>query len=94
VNSTPLLFDIEDMVVSRPFQRVAPVVVEATEDDVTGVADIACSANCSIIWDWCRLPIAADCVPSARVATPVVSATARWWNCSWPAVTSSPMSRC
>jgi hypothetical protein len=24
VNSTPLLFDIEDMVVSRPFQRVAP----------------------------------------------------------------------
>ena len=41
MNSTPLLFDIEDMVVSRPFQRVAPVVVEATEDDVTGVAGIA-----------------------------------------------------
>jgi hypothetical protein len=41
VNSTPLLFDIEDMVVSRPFQRVAPLVVEATEDDVTGVAGIA-----------------------------------------------------
>jgi hypothetical protein len=41
VNSTPLLFDIQDMVVSRPFQRVAPVVVEATEDDVTGVAGIA-----------------------------------------------------
>ena len=41
MSSTPLLFDIEDMVVSRPFQRVAPVVVEATEDDVTGVAGIA-----------------------------------------------------
>ena len=41
MNSTPLLFDIEDMVISRPFQRVAPVVVEATEDDVTGVAGLA-----------------------------------------------------
>jgi hypothetical protein len=41
VNSTPLLFDVEDIVVARPFQRVAPVVVEATEDDVTGVAGIA-----------------------------------------------------
>ena len=41
MSSTPLLFDIEDMVVSRPFQRVAPVVVEPTEDDVTGVAGIA-----------------------------------------------------
>jgi hypothetical protein len=40
VNSTPLLFDIDDMVIARPFQRVAPVVVEATEDDVTGVAGI------------------------------------------------------
>jgi hypothetical protein len=41
VNSTPLLFDIDDMVIARPFQRVAPVVVEATEDDVTGVGGIA-----------------------------------------------------
>jgi hypothetical protein len=36
-----MLFDIDDMVITRPFQRVAPVVVEATEDDVTGVAGIA-----------------------------------------------------
>ena len=35
------MFDIEDMVIFRPFQRVAPVVVEATEDDMTGVAGIA-----------------------------------------------------
>jgi hypothetical protein len=41
VNDTSALFDIDDMVVSRPFQHVAPVVVEATEDDVTGVAGIA-----------------------------------------------------
>jgi hypothetical protein len=41
VNSISLLFDIEDMVISRPWQKVAPVVVEATEDDVTGVAGIA-----------------------------------------------------
>jgi hypothetical protein len=41
VNDTSTLFAIDDMVISRPFQRVAPVVVEATEDDVTGVAGIA-----------------------------------------------------
>ena len=41
MKTTPLLFDIEDHVVSRPSQRVAPVIVETTEDDVTGVAGIA-----------------------------------------------------
>jgi hypothetical protein len=41
VKTTPTFFDIDDMVITRPFQRVAPVVVEATEDDVTGVAGIA-----------------------------------------------------
>ncbi len=41
MKSTPTLFTIDDMVVTRPFQRVAPVVVEATEDDVTGVAGLA-----------------------------------------------------
>lgn len=41
MNTTPLLFKIEDTVIGRPFQRVAPVVVGATEDDVTGVAGIA-----------------------------------------------------
>jgi hypothetical protein len=41
VKTTPALFDIDDIVITRPFQRVAPVVVEATEDDVTGVAGIA-----------------------------------------------------
>ena len=41
MKTTPTLFDIDDMVIARPWQRVAPVVVEATEDDVTGVAGIA-----------------------------------------------------
>ena len=41
MKTTPTLFEIEDPVVKRPWQRVAPVVVEATEDDVTGVAGIA-----------------------------------------------------
>ncbi|MGH3577171.1 MAG: IS1380 family transposase [Mycobacterium sp.] len=41
MNSTAPLFEIDDIVIARPFQRVAPVVVEATEDDVTGVAGIA-----------------------------------------------------
>ncbi|MHB8290793.1 MAG: transposase family protein [Acidimicrobiales bacterium] len=41
MKTTPLLFEIEDHVVSRPSQRVAPVIVETTEDDVTGVAGIA-----------------------------------------------------
>jgi hypothetical protein len=41
VKTTPTLFEIDDMVITQPFQRVAPVVVEATEDDVTGVAGIA-----------------------------------------------------
>ena len=41
MKSTATLFEIEDPVVARPWPRVAPVVVEATEDDVTGVAGIA-----------------------------------------------------
>jgi hypothetical protein len=41
VKSNSTLFAIDDMVITRPFQRVTPVVVEATEDDVTGVAGIA-----------------------------------------------------
>ena len=41
MKTTPTLFEIEDPVVARPWQRVAPVVIEATEDDVTGVAGIA-----------------------------------------------------
>ena len=41
MKTTPTLFEIEDPVVKRPGQRVAPVVVGATEDDVTPVAGIA-----------------------------------------------------
>jgi hypothetical protein len=41
VKTTPTLFEIADPVATRPWRRVAPVVVEATEDDVTGVAGIA-----------------------------------------------------
>ncbi len=41
MNTTPTLFEIDDMVIARPFQRVAPVVVEPTEDDVTGPAGLA-----------------------------------------------------
>jgi len=41
VKNTPMLFEIADPVTTRPFQRVAPVAVEVTEDDVTGVAGIA-----------------------------------------------------
>jgi len=40
VKTTATLFEIEDPIVTRSWQRVAPVVVEATEDDVTGVAGI------------------------------------------------------
>ncbi|MHB1486960.1 MAG: hypothetical protein ACYCS7_07685 [Acidimicrobiales bacterium] len=41
MKTTPTLFDIEDPVTTRSWQRVAPVAVEATEDDVTPVAGIA-----------------------------------------------------
>ena len=41
MKTTATLFEIEDPVTTRPWQRVAPVSVEATEDDVTGVAGIA-----------------------------------------------------
>jgi hypothetical protein len=41
VKTTPTLFEIDDKVIARPFQRVASVVVEATEDDVTPVAGLA-----------------------------------------------------
>ena len=41
MKTTATLFEIEDPVATRAWQRVAPVVVEATEDDVTGVAGIA-----------------------------------------------------
>ena len=41
MKTTPMLFEIADPLATRPPQRVAPVVAEATEDDVTGVAGIA-----------------------------------------------------
>lgn len=41
VKTTAPLFDIEDGVVARPLRRVTPVVVEASEDKVIGVAGIA-----------------------------------------------------
>jgi hypothetical protein len=41
VKTTATVFEIEDPVATRSFQRVAPAVVEATDDDVTGVAGIA-----------------------------------------------------
>ncbi len=41
MKKTATLFEIEDPVATRAWHRVAPVVVEATEDDVTGVAGIA-----------------------------------------------------
>ena len=41
MKTTPTLFEIADPVATRPFQRVAAVEVQATEDDVTPVAGIA-----------------------------------------------------
>ena len=41
MKTTATLFNIEDPTTTRPFQRVAPVVAEATEDDMTPVAGIA-----------------------------------------------------
>ncbi len=41
MKTTATLFEIEDPRVTRPWQRAAPVVAEATEDDVTGVAGVA-----------------------------------------------------
>ncbi len=57
MKTTPTLFEIEDPVGKRPWQRVAPVVVEATEDDVTGVAGIALFGE---LLDHLRLIEAAD----------------------------------
>ncbi len=41
MKTTPALFEIDDPQIRRPYQRVASVTVEASEDDVTGVAGIA-----------------------------------------------------
>ena len=41
MKTTAPLFEIEDRVVARPLRRVAPIAVEASEDNVTGVAGIA-----------------------------------------------------
>ena len=41
MKTTAPLFEIEDRVVARPLRRVAPVAVEASEDNVTGFAGIA-----------------------------------------------------
>jgi hypothetical protein len=41
VKTTAPLFEIEDRVVVRPLRRVAPVAVQASEENVTGVAGIA-----------------------------------------------------
>ena len=98
MKSTPMLFDtegIDDMVITRPFQRVALVVVEATEDDVAGVAGIALFGE---LLDHLGPVQAADrrrFVRSDRAATPVGSATARSLSSNSPAaLTSSPMCRC
>ncbi len=93
MKTTPLLFDIEDHVVSRPSQRVAPVIVETTEDDVTGVAGIALFGE---LLDHLGLVEAAD----RRNLRPIGpggysggGATARSSSSSWLAATSSPTSR-
>jgi len=41
VNATPLLFEVPDLVVSRPARAVAHPLVSASEDSVTGVAGVA-----------------------------------------------------
>ncbi len=41
MQTTPALFEIEDTVIARPARRVARPVVEATEDDLTGIAGVA-----------------------------------------------------
>jgi hypothetical protein len=38
VESTAALLEIEDRVLARPLPKVAPVVVESSEDDVTALA--------------------------------------------------------
>ena len=40
MKTTAPLFEIEDRVIARPLRRVAPVAVEASEDNVTGLADV------------------------------------------------------
>ena len=88
MKSTPMLFDtegIDDMVITRPFQRVALVVVEATEDDVAGVAGIALFGE---LLDHLGPVQAADrrrFDRSDRAATPVGSATARSLSSNSPA---------
>jgi hypothetical protein len=94
VNATPLLFDIEDMVIARPFQRVAPVVVEATEDDVSGVAGIALFGELLDHLGLLQVANRRGLRPIGPGAIAAGSAIDRWWSCTWPVVTSSPMSRC
>ncbi len=40
MNATPLLYEVPDLVVSRPSQAVPRPVVTASEDSVTGVAGV------------------------------------------------------
>jgi hypothetical protein len=72
VKTTPTLFEIEDPS-SRGRERVAPVVVEATEDDVTGVAGIALFGELSIASGSSRQLSAGVCDRSVWVATPGVT---------------------
>jgi hypothetical protein len=41
VQTTPALFEIEDTPIVRPARRVARPLIEATEDDLTGIAGVA-----------------------------------------------------
>jgi len=69
VSTTATSFEIEDPVLAKPSQRLAPEVVEATQDDVTGVANIALFGE---PLDHLGLVEVADCrgyVRSAPVAT-------------------------
>lgn len=95
MKTTATLFEIDDTVVTKSWQRVAPVAVEATEDDVTPVAGIALFGE---LLDHLGLVDAAD----RRNLRPIGPGGYTGGECyrpivelqpSWPVVTSSPTSR-
>ncbi|MDA8287751.1 MAG: hypothetical protein M0014_04705 [Actinomycetota bacterium] len=96
MQTTPLAFPIEDIAVSptRALRRVTPVGVEASEDNVTGVAGIALFGE---LLDRLGLVEVAD----HRHLRPIGPGGYSGGECyralvetHWRAATSSPTSRC
>jgi len=93
VNATAPLFEVDDTVIARPIRSVAHPVIEATEDDLTGIAGVALWGELLDRSVSSQRQTVGYCARSGPAATPAASATGRSSRPSSPAETSSRTAR-